>query len=57
MVVDARSDWLFKNRITFAIHLRAARAGFTPENIIIFAGINELKSYFCAILSHCFSKY
>ena len=28
-----------------------------PKNIVIFAGINEFNSSFCAILSHCLSKY
>ena len=28
-----------------------------PKNIVIFAGINELNSSFCAILSHCLSIY
>ena len=33
---------------TFAIHLRATRAGFAPENILIVEGIKELKSSFVA---------
>ena len=41
-----RADWLLKLRKAFAIHLRAIRAEFAPENVVIFAGINELKSYF-----------
>ena len=57
MVLNATADWLLKLRISFAIHLRAIRAEFAPENVVIFAGINELKSSFCAILSHCFSIY
>ena len=28
---------------------------FAPEKVLMFARINELKSSFCAILSHCFS--
>ena len=44
-----RADWLLELRIAFAIHLRAIRAQFPPENVVIFAGINELKSSFCAI--------
>ena len=39
--MNACSDWLLKYGIFFAIHLRATRAGFAPEHIIlIFAGIN-----------------
>ena len=49
------SDWLIKLQISFAIHLRATPVGFVPENIVIVAGIYELKSSFCDILSHCFS--
>ena len=45
----ARSDWLLKLPKAFAIHLRATRAGFEPENIVIVAGINELKSPLCAV--------
>ena len=33
------------------IHLRETRARFAPENFVIVAGINELKSSFCAIIS------
>ena len=55
--VNGRADWLLKLRISFAIHLRAIRAQFAPKNVVVFAGINELKSSFCAILSHCFSIY
>ena len=28
----------------YTVHLRATRQEFAPENIVIFAGINELKS-------------
>lgn len=35
-------------------HLRATCAGFTAKNIVNVSGRNELKSFFCAILSHCF---
>ena len=36
----------------FAFHLRATVVGFTPENIVIAAGINELKLYFlCYMIS------
>ena len=31
------------------IHLRATRAGFALENIVIVAGISELKSSYCDI--------
>ena len=57
MALKARSDWLLKLWISFAIHLHAMRARFVPENIVIVARINELKSHFCGILSHCFSIY
>ena len=52
--MNASADWLLKLRISFAIHLRAIRAEFAPENVVIFAGsgINEFKSSFYAI-SHC----
>ena len=46
MVLKTRSDWLLKLQIAFAIHLRATRAGLAPENIVIVAGINEIKSSF-----------
>ena len=50
--MNARSDLLLKFQISFAIHLRAIRADFAPEKVVIFAGINELKSYFlCYIIS------
>ena len=42
IALKASSDWLLK------------LARFAPENIVIVAGINELKSSFYAILSHCF---
>lgn len=48
----ARSDWLL--RISFDIRLQATLTEFAPEN---FAGIDELKLSFCAILSHFFSIY
>ena len=36
--------WLAtQSPITFTIHLRAKRAVFAPENIVIVAGINESK--------------
>ena len=35
----ARSDWLLKLQISLAIHLRATRAGFGPEIIVIVGGI------------------
>ena len=57
IALNACADWLLKLRISFAIDLRATGAEFAPENLVIFAGINELKSSFCAILSHCFSIY
>ena len=34
-----------------------AAGEFAPENIVMFARIDELKSSFCPILSHCFSIY
>ena len=38
-----------------AIHLPAIHTQFAPEIVAIFARIKELKSSFCAILSHCLS--
>lgn len=54
MTLKPRSDWLLKFRISFAIRLRATRAGFVPKDIIV-TGINELKSTFHTKLSLCFS--
>ena len=50
--MNAHADQLLKLQISFAI-----RAQFAPKNVVIFAVIIELKSSFCAILSHCFSIY
>lgn len=33
---------------------QATHVGFSPKNMVIVAGIDELKSAFCASLSHCF---
>ena len=52
IALNALSDWVLKLRISFAIYIRTMCAGLTP---VIFAGINELKLSFCAVLSHCFS--
>ena len=52
IALNARSDWVLKLRISFAIYLRTMCAGLAP---VIFARINELKLSFCAVLSHCFS--
>ena len=41
MTLKPRSDWLLKFRISFAIRLRATRAGFVPKDIIV-TGMNEL---------------
>ena len=46
------NQWIALNM--HATHLQAIRAKFVPENVVIFAGKNELKSSFCATLSHCF---
>ena len=48
-------DWPVKLRISFAIHLRATRERFAPVNIVIIARTNQLKSSFCAVLSHSLS--
>ena len=48
VALEAHSDW---------IHLQATCVGLPPDKIVIIAEINELKSSFCAILSHCFSIY
>ena len=55
--MNVRADRLLKLQISFAIHLQAIRTQFAPKNVVIFAVIIELKSSFCAILSHCFSIY
>ena len=55
--MKARSNWVLKLPISPAVHLRAACAGFAPKNMVIVQGINELKSSFCAILSHYFRRY
>ena len=47
------SDCLLKLQISltlFAVHLRGTCMGLVPENIVIVAGMNELKSSFCAII-------
>ena len=50
-------DWLLIFRRSFAIHLRATRTEFAPENISIIAGINELKSSFSVLLFHYLSVH
>ena len=55
IALKVRSDLVLQT--SFAIHLRATRVGFALENIVIVAEINDLKSYFCATLSYCFSIY
>ena len=50
IALKVRSDLQLRLRTFFAIHLRATRAEFAPENIVIVAGINELKS--CFVLHH-----
>ena len=60
IALNEHTDWLLKLRIIpllftseqFARNLRTKNFNV----VIIFAGINELKSSLCAILSHCFSK-
>ena len=53
MALKMHSDWLLKHWISFAVHLRATCSGFAPENIVIVARINELKTIFlsCIILT------
>ena len=46
IALNGCADWLLKLRISFAIHLRAIRVEFAPENVVIFAGINELNHLF-----------
>ena len=53
--LKVRCDWLLKLKISFAIHLHATHVGFLTEKFVIIAFINELKTSFCGILSHCFS--
>ena len=55
MALNARADWLLKLRISIAIHLLTIHAEFAPESVVAFAEINEFKSSFCGILSHCLS--
>ena len=55
VALNSHADWLLKLRISIAIHLRAICVEFAPENVVIFAEINELKSSFCAMLSNCIS--
>ena len=43
IVLKARSDWLLKLLISFAIHLRGTRAEFAPKIVVIVAGTDELK--------------
>ena len=50
IALKVRSDLQLRLRTFFAIHLRAKRAEFAPENIVIVARINELKS--CFVLHH-----
>ena len=52
IALKVRSDLQLRLRTFFAIHLRATRAEFAPENIVIVARINELKSS-----SHYFNIY
>lgn len=33
IALKARSNWLLKLQISFALHFRAARVGFAPENL------------------------
>ena len=49
IALNARSDWVLKLRISFAIYIQTMCAELTP---VIFAGINELKlSFLCCIIS------
>ena len=50
IALKVRSDLLLRLRKFFAIHLRATRAEFAPENIVIVVGINGFKS--CFVLHH-----
>ena len=50
MIFPFSTDWLLKLRISFAIHLWAIHVKFAPKNVVLFSGINELKSSFCAML-------
>ena len=49
----ARPNWLLKLRISLAFHLRATRAGFAPENIVIVAEMNKRVKilFLCYIIS------
>ena len=48
IALKVRSDLQLRLRTFFAIYLRATRAEFVPENIVIVAGINES----CFVLHH-----
>lgn len=54
--MKALSDWLLKLGVSFAVHLQATHTGFVSENIAIVAGRNTLKSSFCSMLAHHFSR-
>ena len=54
--MNSCADWLLmiKIRISFAIHLGAIRAEFAPEHVVIFAGINELRTVPTIVIAHTF---
>ena len=46
IALKMRPAWLLKLHVAFAIHLQAICAGFACENVVLVAGIHQLKSYF-----------
>lgn len=55
IALKACSDWGLKLQISFVIHLKATCMRFASENFVTIAGINQVKSSSCALLSQCFS--
>lgn len=57
IVLKAHSEWLLRLQVSFAIQLQATLAKFVLRNVVIIMAVNEIKSFFSAMLSHCFSTY
>ena len=56
IALKACSDWILKLQISFTDSPLSNACGICG-NIVIVAGIDELKSYFCSLLPHWFSMY